>query len=94
MSVLGVVTIGQSPRVDMVPEMVDQWPGADVREAGALDDLTADELSRLTPIPGDEVLTSRLRDGSLIDRGPAAPWTRSRLTPAASSPPPERSSRR
>lgn len=50
----------------MVPEMVDQWPGVEVREAGALDDLSADELRALAPIPGDEVLTSRLRDGTSV----------------------------
>lgn len=62
--VLGAVTIGQSPRVDLVPEMA-EWLGSDVeiREAGALDDLRPDEIAALAPAEGDYVLVSRLRDG-------------------------------
>lgn len=63
--ILGAVTIGQAPRVDLVPEMA-QWLGSDVeiREAGALDDLSREEISALAPTEGDYVLVSRLRDGS------------------------------
>jgi protein AroM len=60
---LGVITIGQSPRRDMVPDLLRHWPGITVVEAGALDDLTADEAEELTPTPGAEVLTSLLRNG-------------------------------
>lgn len=63
--ILGAVTIGQAPRVDLVPEMA-EWLGSDVevREAGALDDLSLDEIAALAPAEGDYVLVSRLRDGS------------------------------
>ncbi|WP_350274309.1 AroM family protein [Kribbella sp. HUAS MG21] len=72
MSVLGVVTIGQSPRSDMVPEMI-QWlpPSVEVRERGALDDLSTAEIAALAPEAGDETLTTRLRDGSSVVIGRA-----------------------
>jgi protein AroM len=60
---LGVITIGQSPRRDMVPDLERHWPGVTVVEAGALDHLTEDEAEQLTPTPGEEVLTSLLRNG-------------------------------
>lgn len=64
MARLGVITIGQAPRPDMVPEMVRLWEGVEVVERGALDGLEPDVI-RATPIrDGDEVLTSRLRDGT------------------------------
>jgi protein AroM len=64
MTTLGIVTIGQSPRSDMVPEMINWLPAVEIRERGALDGLTAADLKTLAPEPGDETLTTRLRDGS------------------------------
>ncbi len=61
---LAVLTVGQSPRVDVTPEIRDLIPGVHILEGGALDELTRGEISRLTPVLGDEVLVSRLRDGS------------------------------
>lgn len=60
---LGVVTIGQAPRVDMVPEMAVHWPGVSVLERGALDGWTSAEIGAVPIVGGDEVLTSRLSDG-------------------------------
>ncbi len=72
MTVLGVVTIGQSPRSDMVPEMLQWLPSSvEVRERGALDGLSAADLTALAPEPGDETLTTRLRDGSSVVIGRA-----------------------
>jgi protein AroM len=71
MTVLGVVTIGQSPRSDMVPEMTNWLPYVEVRERGALDGLTASDIEALAPSPGDETLTTRLRDGSSVVIGRA-----------------------
>lgn len=76
---IGVVTIGQSPRDDMLPEMRPHWH-ATVREAGALDDLAAAELTALadgaaSAGPDEEVLTSRLRDGGSLT------FTRSAVLP-------------
>lgn len=61
---VGLVTIGQAPRVDMVPEMA-LWLGpARTLERGALDGMTPDEISDLRPTPGDYALITRLEDGS------------------------------
>ncbi|MBI4271136.1 MAG: AroM family protein [Candidatus Rokubacteria bacterium] len=62
--VIGLITIGQAPRVDVVPDMLDiLGPGVEVREAGALDGLARAEIDRLAPGPGDEILVTRLADG-------------------------------
>jgi len=64
---VGLVTIGQAPRVDVVPEMADlMGPGAEIIERGALDGLTADAIARLAPAGDDEVLVTRLADGSAV----------------------------
>jgi protein AroM len=72
------VTIGQSPRDDMLPEMLERiGPGLEAIEIGALDDLTADAIAGLAPRAGDHTLVSRLRDGREVTIGKA--WTRQRL---------------
>ncbi|MCI2419954.1 AroM family protein [Saccharopolyspora sp. K220] len=63
---LGVVTIGQAPRTDMVPEIRPLLGAVDVVEHGALDLLSASEIADLAPEPGAELLVSRLRDGSAV----------------------------
>lgn len=61
---LAVITIGQSPRVDLTPEILEVVPpGTELVEYGALDPLDADAIGRLAPRPGEQALTSRLRDG-------------------------------
>ena len=64
---LGTVTIGQSPRPDLIPEMKEML-GQDVViiEAGALDGLTLDEVKELYPEPGDYVLITRMADGTAV----------------------------
>jgi len=61
---VGLITIGQAPRVDMVPEM-ETWLGP-VRtiERGALDEMTPDGIAALRPTPDDYALITRLSDGS------------------------------
>ncbi|HEY8348064.1 MAG TPA: AroM family protein [Symbiobacteriaceae bacterium] len=61
---VGLITIGQSPRVDMVPEMLPLLGDVEPLERGALDGLTAEEILHLRPGPGDYTLITRLRDGS------------------------------
>jgi protein AroM len=64
---VGLVTIGQSPRTDVVPDIAARLPpGTPVLERGALDDADPGELARLAPAPGEEVLVSRLRDGTQV----------------------------
>lgn len=70
MIVIGLVTIGQSPRADIVPDMVAvMGPSIVVREAGALDGLSRTAIERLAPGPGDEILVTRLADGSPVFLG-------------------------
>ena len=67
---IGLVTIGQSPRVDVVPDMAAvMGPGVGVREAGALDGLSRADIQALAPSAGDEILVTRLADGSPVFLG-------------------------
>jgi protein AroM len=62
---LGAITIGQSPRDDMVPEIeVVLGKGFEIIQCGALDDFNYEEIiDRFSPEEGEEVLVSKLRDG-------------------------------
>ena len=61
---LAFVTIGQSPRIDMVPEMLADIGGhVTAREYGALDTASEAEIVALRPEPGETSFASRLRDG-------------------------------
>ncbi len=69
-SPLGLVTIGQSPRDDIVSQMLPLLPaGLDIRQAGALDGLTHEQIAELAPGPEDYILHTRLRDGSAVTVG-------------------------
>jgi len=62
------LTIGQSPRVDVVPEVV-SMTGKDleVLEAGALDNMSPVEIAeKLRPGKGETIYVSRLRDGTQV----------------------------
>ena len=64
---MGIVTIGQSPRTDVVPDIAALLPpGTPVIERGALDDAGPADLARLAPVPGEDVLVSRMRDGTEV----------------------------
>ena len=67
---LGVITIGQSPREDVLSEMRPLW-GSDVEivQAGALDGLGEEDVARFVPRKDDIVLVSRLNDGSTVKFG-------------------------
>lgn len=68
--VLGLVTIGQSPRDDIMPQMLPLLPaGLDIRQVGALDGLTHEQIAELAPGPQDYILHTRLRDGSALTVG-------------------------
>lgn len=77
---LGVLTIGESPRDDVLPEMRVHL-GVPVTEAGALDGLGAGGLARLRPEGDDEVLVTRLSSGASVRVGrPAvAPLVQQRI---------------
>ena len=68
--VVGLVTIGQSPRPDVVPDMVEIiGPGVEIREAGALDGLGRAEIDARAPRGDDEILVTRLADGTPVFLG-------------------------
>jgi protein AroM len=70
---VGMVTIGQAPRVDVVPEMADlMGPGVETVERGALDGLTSAQIEALAPREGDGVLVTRLTDGRAVFLGKRA----------------------
>jgi protein AroM len=64
---VGMVTIGQAPRDDVVPDMTEIL-GRDVHllQAGALDGLDRVEIAALAPRGDDEILVTRLADGSPV----------------------------
>lgn len=70
---IGTVTIGQSPRDDVVPELqelvVTPRKDIEIMEKGALDDLTLFEVKGLVPQPDDETLVTRMRDGTEVTIG-------------------------
>jgi len=61
---LGVVTVGQAPRDDLVPELVPLLPPCRIVQRGGLDGLSRADIEALAPRPGEHPLTSRLADGS------------------------------
>ena len=67
MKTFGAVTIGQAPRPDITADILAVLgPDYRVVERGALDGLTRVEIDRLAPNPGEDVLVTRLRDGSEV----------------------------
>jgi protein AroM len=64
---IAFVTIGQSPRVDLLPEVLERVTGPlEAVEFGALDDLDSVAVARLAPPPGEASLCTRLRDGQEV----------------------------
>jgi protein AroM len=67
------VTIGQSPRSDVVPDILAETREPfDVTERGALDGLDDATIADLAPRPGEERLVSRLRNGREVLLGKPA----------------------
>ena len=64
---LGLITIGQSPRVDAHKDLEEVFGNKiKIVECGALDNLSEREIEDIQPGPGDYVLVSRLRDGQEV----------------------------
>ncbi len=62
---IGMVTIGQTPREDVTPDLKKIWgDGIEIIEKGALDGLSKEEIEGFKPEEGDYTLVTRLRDGS------------------------------
>ncbi|MEM4727848.1 MAG: AroM family protein [Candidatus Bathyarchaeia archaeon] len=61
---IGLVTLGQSPRTDILPDMMMiLGQEFEVLEAGALDDYTSQDVEGLPIREEDEILVTRMRDG-------------------------------
>jgi protein AroM len=65
-SKIGAITVGQSPRIDVVSEIINLCGGVELDERGALDGLSDEEIQRLSPEQGDYVLVTRLKDGRSV----------------------------
>lgn len=64
MGMLGVVTIGQAPRADLVPDFLHLFGDLTIHQRGALDELNKEGIRALTPEAGERVLLTLLRDGT------------------------------
>ena len=65
MKKIGAITVGQSPRVDLTPEIQPiLGDSVEIIQAGALDGLSKEEIAKFVPRPGENVLVSRLTDGT------------------------------
>lgn len=64
---IGIATIAESPRDDIVPAMRRYMPeDLEIVEAGCLDGLTAAEIERLGPDPGEVGIVARLKAGGSV----------------------------
>jgi protein AroM len=67
---IGLLTIGQSPRDDLVPEIKPLFlPHIEVIEYGLLDELSSEEIKFLEPDAEEMPLATRLKDGSQAQLG-------------------------
>ncbi|THU92956.1 AroM family protein [Dendrothele bispora CBS 962.96] len=67
MPLLGLITIGQSPRPDLTLSLAPLLPRVTFVERGILNDLSSSEIAQLAPSPDDPhdiPLTTRLLDGT------------------------------
>lgn len=64
---IGAVIIGQSPRVDIIPEICEVLgPGVEIVERGALDGLSLKEVNSFYPGPPGPILITRMKDGTEV----------------------------
>jgi len=67
MTKIGMLTIGQTPRVDLLPTLVEILGDEhEIIEAGALDGLSLDDVKGIEILPDDYILVSRMRDGTEV----------------------------
>ena len=67
MKKIGIVTIGQSPRPDVVKEMAPFFgKNVSVLERGALDGLTLEQVKEFSPGIGMTPLVTRMKDGTEV----------------------------
>ncbi len=67
MTKIGMLTIGQTPRVDLLPTLFEILGDEhEIVEAGALDGLSLEDVNGIEILPDDYVLVSRMRDGTEV----------------------------
>lgn len=67
---IGFLTIGQSPREDLTPEIRPLLlPHIEIVEYGVLDNLINEEIENMSPKANEIPLVTRLRDGSQVHLG-------------------------
>ena len=67
MTKIGMLTIGQTPRIDLLPTLVKILGDEhEIIEAGALDGLSLEDVKGIEILPDDYVLVSRMRDGTEV----------------------------
>jgi protein AroM len=63
---IGMLTVGQSPRGDIVPHMVEMIGNVVAIEKGALDGLSVKDIYSFAPIGDEDRLVTRLFDGTQV----------------------------
>lgn len=63
---IGMITIGQSPRNDVIAEIRDILGRLEIVESGCLDKLTNDQIESMKPEEREPFLVTVLRDGSSV----------------------------
>ena len=63
---IGMITVGQSPRNDVITEIRDLLGPVEIVERGCLDELTKKQIETLEPKEGEPFLVTLLRDGSSV----------------------------
>lgn len=63
---IGLATIGQAPRTDVLPAMFPAIHASRLLQTGALDNMTNQQVSKLRPGCGDHPLVTRLRTGEEV----------------------------
>jgi len=67
---VGMVTIGHTPRDDVVPEIQALLgPAIAILQRGALDGLSREEVRKFAPTSGDSILVTRMRNGEEVTVG-------------------------
>ena len=83
MKSVGAITIGQAPRTDIMEDIGEMLRGRiDLIQAGALDDLSLEEVERLRPEGAGTTLVSRMRDGTAVtlEEGKILPLMQQRIS--------------
>ncbi|SFD88023.1 protein AroM [Lentibacillus persicus] len=64
---IGVITIGQAPRTDLIPEIETFFPpDVEFIQRGVLDNFDRNDLEQIKPKTGQSTLVSRLKDGTSV----------------------------